>query len=233
LEATGRAALDLVVSRAVAAGRGTGHVIESEPDLGRYLVTQSQVAFGLLDGYEATGEARYLAAAKDIAEFVRNNMKVAGETAYRDHLTVGAEFGLLDMPLRPMQDNARLARVFVRLEAQGVWDEGRVAAQDVLGSYAGDLASHGLHAVEPGLAIDEILSEPLVVTLEGQADDPRAKSLRRAALNLRHGWVVIKTAPGAAPAASLGWRGGTRRVTDPAALASTMKGLLAAGIGAP
>ena len=232
-QAAGRAALDLVLLRAVTAGRGSGHVIESEPDVGRYLVTQSQVAFGFLDGYEATGDARYLAAAKDIAEFVRNNMKVAGETAYRDHLTVGTEFGLLDMPLRPMQDNARLARVFVRLEAQGVWDEGRPAAQEVLGSYAGDLASHGVRAVEPGLAIDEVLSEPLVVTLEGRADDPRAKSLRRAALNLRRGWVVIKTVPGAAPAASLAWRGGTRRVTDPAAMASAMKGLLAAGIGSP
>ncbi len=233
LEAAGRAALDLVLVRAITAGRGAGHVIESEPDMGRYLVTQSEVAFGLLDGYEATGEARYLAAAKDIAEFVRNNMKVAGESSYRDHLVVGPEFGLLDMPLRPMHDNARLARVFVRLGLQGAFDEGRSAAEEVLGSYAGDLASHGVRAVEPGLAIDELLSEPLLVTLEGSADDPRAKSLRRAALNLRHGWVVIKTVPGAAPGATLAWRGGTRRVTDPAALAGALKDLLAARIGAP
>ena len=233
LEAAGRAALDLVLLRAVTAGRGSGHVIESEPDVNRYLATQSQVAFGLLDGYEATGDARYLAAAKDIAEFVRNNMKTAGETSYRDHLAFGTEFGLLDMPLRPMQDNARLARVFIRLAAQGVQDDGRAAAEEVLSSYAGDLASHGVRAVEPGLAIDEYLSEPLVVTIEGPAGDPRTQNLRRAALNLRHGWVVIKTAPGAAPAASLAWRGATRRATDPAALASAMKGLLAAGIGAP
>jgi uncharacterized protein YyaL (SSP411 family) len=233
LEAAGRAALDLVLVRSVAAGRGAGHVIESHPDMGRYLVTQSEVAFGLLDGYEATGDARYLAAARDVAEFVRNNMKGAGEKSYRDHLVVGTEFGLLDMPLRPMQDNARLARVFIRLAAQGAFEEGRIAAEEVLSGYAGDLASHGVRAVEPGLAIDELLSEPLLVTLEGPADEPRAKNLRRAALNLRQGWVVIKTAPGAAPAATLTWRGGSRRVTDPAALAGALKGLLAAGIGAP
>jgi uncharacterized protein YyaL (SSP411 family) len=233
LEQAGRTALDLVLTRAVAAGRGAGHVIESEPDLGRYLVTQSEVAFGLLDGYEATGDARYLAAAKDIAEFVRNNMKVSGEKAYRDHLVVGAEFGLLDMPLRPMQDNARLARVFVRLAAQGEFEEGHFAAEEILGSYAGDLASHGVRAVEPGLAIDEIISEPLVVTLEGAVDDPKAMALRRAALNLRHGWVVVKTARGATPAATLAWRGGSRRVTEPAALAGALKGLVAAGVGRP
>jgi uncharacterized protein len=232
-EQAGRAALDLVMARAVNTGRGAGHVIETEPDQGRYLVTQSEVAFGLLDGYEATGEARYLAAAKDIAEFVQNNMKVPGETSYRDHMVVGPEFGLLDMPLRPMQDNARFARVLVRLAAQGASDEGRTAAEEILGSYAGDLASHGVRAVEPGLAIDELLTEPLTVTLEGRVDDPKASALRRSALNLRHGWVVVKTAPGAAAAATLAWRGGSRRVTDPAAMAGALKELIAARVGAP
>lgn len=232
LEKAGRAALDLVVSRAVRTGRGVDHVLESEADRGRYLVTQSKVAFGLIDGYEATGEPRYLAAAKDIAMFVRNNMKVGDETAYRDHLQVGPEFGLLDMPLRPMQDNARFARVLVRLEAQGAQDDGRATAGHVLSNYAGDLAVHGVRALEPGLAIDELLSEPLLVTLEGPADDPKTHELRRAALNLKHGWVVIKTARGAAPAATLAFRGGTRRVTDPAALAPQLKELIQAGIGA-
>jgi uncharacterized protein YyaL (SSP411 family) len=233
LETAGRAALDLVLDRAVVAGRGAAHVIESSPDNGRYLVTQTEVAFGLEDAYEATGDARYLAGAKDVGAFVRNNMRVGGETAYRDHLPVGPEFGLLDMPLRPMIDNARLARVFVRLAAQDAQEDGRTAAEEVLGNYAGDLAVHGVRAVEPGLAIDELLSEPLVVTLEGPANDPLTLALRRAALNLRQGWVVIKTAQGAAPAATLAWRGSTRRVTEPAALSGELKGLLQAGIGAP
>jgi uncharacterized protein YyaL (SSP411 family) len=233
LQSAGRAALDLVLDRAVASGRGAAHVIESDPDNGRYLVTQTEVAFGLEDAYEATGDARYLAGAKDVAGFVRNNMRVVGETAYRDHLPVGPEFGLLDMPLRPMQDNARLARVFVRLAAQGTLEDGRTAAEEVLGNYAGDLAIHGVRAVEPGLAIDELLSEPLVVTLEGPGNGPLTQALRRAALNIRHGWVVIRTAPGGEAALTLSWRGSTRRVTEPAALAGELKGLLEAGVGAP
>jgi uncharacterized protein YyaL (SSP411 family) len=209
------------------------HVIESDPEAGRYLVTQSEVAFGLIDAYETTGEARYLAAAKDVTEFVRNNLKVGRETAYRDHLSTGSEFGLLDMPLRPMQDNALLARVFVRLAAHGAIEGGIALAEDVLGNYSGDLAVHGVRAIQPGLAIDEVLSEPLFVTIEGGADEPRAQELRRAAVNLRHGFVVIKSATGAAPAASLVWRGGTRRVTDPAAMPGELKSLIEAGLGAP
>jgi len=234
LEKAGRAAVNLVLERAVTGARGSGHVIEAEPDNGRYLVTQSEVAFGLLDAYETTGDARYLAAAKDVAQFTRNNLKGAGERAYRDHLPLGPEFGLLDMPLRPMLDNARMARVFLRLAAQGVLEDGRTAAEEVLGNYAGDLAVHGVRAVEPGLAIDELLSEPLLVTIEGSAADPAAAALRRAAVNLKRGWVVIRTAPeGGTPAATLAARGVNRRVTDPAAMAGALKSLLDASIAAP
>jgi uncharacterized protein YyaL (SSP411 family) len=233
LDKAGRAALQLVLERALVQGRGASHVIEAEPENGRYLVSQTEVAFGLLDAYESTGDGRYLAAAKDLAEFVRNNLKVGAETSFRDHLPVGHEFGLLDMPLRPMLDNARLARVLVRLSAQGVLNDGRTMAEQILGNYAGDLAVYGVRAVEPALAIDEVLSEPLVVTIEGKAGDAGASALRRAALNLRRGWVVIRTAAGESPGASLAWRGNTRRVTDPAAMAGELKSLAEASVGAP
>jgi hypothetical protein len=136
------------------------------------------------------------------------------------------------MPLRPMTDNTRFARVLVRLEVHGANGEGRAMAKDILGTYAGGLAMRGVRAIEPGLAIDELLSEPLLVTIEGPADDPKTQDLRRAALNLHHGWLVIKTAPGGSPSATLSWRRGTRRVTDPAAMAGQLKGLVQAGVGA-
>lgn len=234
LEKAGRAALDLVVARSVQSGRGSDHVVEPDPDAGRFLVTQADVAFGLEDAYEATGDARYLDAAKGIVGFVRNNMKSGTETSYRDHIpSGGSEFGLLDMPFRPMIDNARLARVLVRLEAQGAIADGRDTARAVLGNYAGDLAAHGARAIEPGLAIDELLAEPLVVTIEGAVDDPAAIALRRAALNAPQGWVVIRSKPAGAAAAELSWRGGTRRVTDPAALASEVRALASSVLGTP
>ena len=231
LEVAGRAALDLVLQRAVASGRGVDHVIEDEAGNGRFLVTQSRVALGLLDGYESTGDARYLAAAKDIAGFVRNNLQVGDETAYRDHLPIGAEFGLLDMPLLPMNDNARFARVLVRLAALGALEEGRTLAKKILENYAGDLAVRGVRALEPSLAIDELLSEPLVVTIEGPVDDSKTRQLRRAVLNLKRGWVVIKTAQGGVPAATLAFKGGTRRVADPTAMAKQLNDLVEAGRG--
>ncbi len=233
LDKAGRTALDLVLLRSVSAGRGAAHVLESDADPGRYLVSQSEVAFGLLDGYESTGDARYLAAAKDVAEFVRNNMKVGAETSFRDHMAIGREFGLLDMPLRPMVDNARMARVFVRLAVQGAMPDGRTLAEQVMGNYAGELAVYGVRAIEPSLAIDEIVTEPLVVTIEGNPTDPTAVALRRAALNLRRGYVVIRSAHGDAPAATLAWHKASRRVTAAAAMPAELKALLEAGADTP
>jgi uncharacterized protein YyaL (SSP411 family) len=233
LQSKGRAALELVLTRAVTSGRGAQHVLDSEDERGRYLVTQSKVALGLEDAYEATGEPRYLAAAKDIVTFVRNNLKVGDESSFRDHLPVAAEFGLLDMPLRPMQDNARFARVLVRLAAQGVLDDGRAVAEQVLGTYAGELAVYGTRAIEPGLAIDELLSEPLVVSIDGPPNDPATLALRRSALNLPQGWVVIKNGGGPTPAASLTWKGKTRRATDSGALAAQAKAFVKSGVGQP
>ena len=233
LEKAGRGALDLVLSRSVQPGRGSDHVVEPDPDAGRFLETQVDVAFGLEDAYEATGDARYLDAAKSVVTFVRNNLRSGAETNYRDHVPTGTEFGLMEMPFRPMVDNARLARVLVRLEAQGEMNDGQETAKAILGNYAGELATHGARAIESGLAIDELLEAPLVVTIEGGADDPAAVALRRAALVAPHGWVVIRTRRGGAAGAEISWRGGTRRTADPAALAGEVRALASSVVGTP
>ena len=229
----GKAALDLVLERSFQANRGINHVVEPDPGSGRYLEAQADTAFAFEDAYEATGDARYLAAAKDIVGFVRNNMKSSDETAFHDHVPTGFEFGLLDMPLRPMIDNAHLARVLLRLDLQGATTDGRDVAKEVLATFAGDLADRGARAIVPGLAIDELVSEPMLITIEGSAGDPAAGALRRAALNAPHGWVVIRSAPAETAGASLSWRGSNRHVTDPSALASEVRALAAGVVGAP
>jgi len=196
-------------------------------------VTQADAAFGFEDAYEATGDPRYLDAAKGIVAFVRNNMKFGTETNFRDHVATGADFGLLELPIHPLPDNARLARVLVRLETQGAITDGREIARAILGNYAGDLATHGTHSIEAGLAIDEIVNEPMTVTIEGAHDDPQASALRRAALSAPHGWVVIRTRAATAAAAEVSWRGSTRRVGDPATLAAAVRELAGSVVGTP
>jgi len=230
-EAAGRAALDFVVENGIPPGRGARHVIEARPDLGRFLVTQADVAFALLDGYECTGDRKYLQAASGIATFVEGNLKVGTETAYRDHLSLGHEAGMLEMPFRPMADNARFARVLVRLEEHGAITDGKKEAIAILGGYAGDLTISGARAIEAALAVQEALAPPMTVTIEGPQDAPATRALRHEALALPQGYLIVKTAAGGKTGATLAWRGAQRRVDKPADLVAAWK-TLSTSVGA-
>ena len=214
----GRAALDLVLERAYSRGRGVDHVIEPRPEARRFLVAQADVAFGLIDAYESTGEPRYLAAARDIVDFSLGNLLQRGETALRDHLPDSVEIGLLANPRRPMSDNVRLSRVMRRLALHGQGEIYAERAASILGSYAGDLTLYGAQAVEAALAVEESIREPLLVRIDGGAD-ARAVALRRAAVNLPWAWTVVTTGKAdAAPSAMLSWRGESQQVQEAAAL---------------
>jgi hypothetical protein len=216
--AAGRGALDLVLERAYLRGRGVDHVIEPRPEPRRFLVAQADVAFGLIDAYETTGEPRYLAAARDIVDFSLANLLRPGETALRDHLPEAVEIGLLANPRRPMAENVRLARVMRRLALHGQGEVYAERATSILGSYAGNLTLYGVQAVEAALAVEEVIREPLVVRIEGSAGS-ETRALRRAALNLSWPWTVVTTGrTDGAASASLTWRGESQRVEQPEAL---------------
>ncbi len=224
----GRSALDMVLERAYARGRGVDHVIEPRPESRRFLVTQADVAFGLVDAYETTGEARYLAAARDIVDFSLANLLRPGETALRDHLPEQTEIGLLANPRRPMADNARLARVMRRLALQGQGEIYGERAASILGSYAGNLTLYGAQAVEGGVAVEEMIREPLLVRVDGNPS--QTAGLRRAAVNLPWAWTVVTTGrTEGTPSATLSWRGDTQQVSDLQALAEAAAKLTGTG----
>lgn len=227
----GRGAIELVLGAVRDRGRGIDHVIEPSPEPRRFLSTQADVALGLVDAYETTGETRYLGAAREIADFALNNLLVSGEKILRDHLPEPSSIGLLASPRHPMPDNVRLARVLLRLAAHGLGENYRERATSILGAFAGDLAAYGVHGVESALAIEEAVREPVVVRIEGPPDQAAARAMRRAALNAPGPWLVVQTAgdEGRGPSAAVvSWRGATARVDRPERLASEIRRLMAA-----
>src|SRR5262249_51770361 len=125
-------------------------------------------------------------------------------------------------------DNARFARVLLRLEAHGAIDDGRKEAEAILGEYAGDLSLAGPRAVEAALAVQELLDPPLTATVFGPAGGPATAALRRAALDLPKAWMVVRSGGGSPPRVELAWRGATERVGRPADLAAALQRIRAA-----
>ncbi|HEX6852380.1 MAG TPA: DUF255 domain-containing protein [Candidatus Polarisedimenticolaceae bacterium] len=221
LEKAGREAVELVLAKAYAAGRGVGHVVEPNPEQHRFLVSQADCAFGLVDAYESTGDVRYLDAAASLAEFVTANMFQGSEVAARDFLPIEPTAGLLSSPRWPMPDNVLLARTMTRLAIHGRGDVWRPRASGLVGAFGRDPSAYYTRGIDVGVALEELGRDPLVVTIDGDPSDPATRALRRAALNLRPAWVVVRNGkPDAPPAASIARGSGQgRRVTDPAALA--------------
>lgn len=220
LEDAGRAAIDLVLARAYTRGRGVLHVIEPQPEEHRFLVSQADVAFAFIDAYETTGDPRLLDAAKDLVDFAVRNLQAPGESALRDFLPIGPVQGLLKLPKRIVTDNARIARVMLRLAALGQGAEYRDGAYRILSAFAGDLVAYHTKAVEPALAIEEAVREPVVLTVDGNPSDPKTAAWRRAALRVPRVWTVVRTGDsGAPPGLSIAFGGRSAPATRPETLA--------------
>jgi uncharacterized protein YyaL (SSP411 family) len=215
----GEAALDLVFERGYRSARGVRHVIEPPVERGVYLSTQAGVALAFLDAYETTGRRRYLDAARDIVDFATHNLKSAGKATYNDHLARPSPIGLLGNERRPIRANVRLARAMLRLAAHGAGELYREQAIGVLEWYAGDLSAFGVHGVEPALAIEEAIADPLVVRISGSPEDSTTTALRRAAAQSAWPWTIVQTGSSEGrPVAALTWRGESTEVGDAGAL---------------
>jgi len=226
-------ALELTLSAAYHRGRGVDHVIEARGGTGRYLETQADVALAFIDAFETTGEDRWLRAARDIVDFSLANLRPTGEAALIDHLPEAAPIGILANPRRPLRPNTRLARAMLRLSIHGQGAVYGYEARRILESFSGSLTDYGVHSVESALAVEELIREPLTVTISGGGEG--AAALRRAAINLPWGWTVVTTAPTAAgetaSSAEIVWRGSSVRVGTSAELDAEVRRLTGLGPG--
>ncbi len=165
--------------------RGFVHVLGSDPASGvRFVDDQAQMAGALLDAYEATGQARYLAAARQVVELMLRDYRE--EAGFRDVPRDASGPGV-DLPHIPVQDaptpsaNAVAARVLLRLSRILHDEPFRMAAERLLATWAPALAPHGLFASTLMLAVDDLLTEPAHVTIVGPLADERTARLHSAA----------------------------------------------------
>jgi uncharacterized protein YyaL (SSP411 family) len=227
LVAAGESALELVIARAHAPGRGMRHVIEPRPTPRAFLTTQADVALGLLDAFEGTGKARYLETAREVVDFALLNLKGDGGPALLDHLRESRPIGLLANPRRPMAPNVTLARAMIRLSAHGAGDRYREQARELLASYSGQLSLYRVHATTPALAVEEWIQTPVSVRIHGAPDSPGAARLRRAAMGASWPWTIVRVGDTdrGSVSAELSWKGTTETVKSAEALHESIRRL--------
>ncbi len=147
------------------------------------------LAHAALDGWEATGEVRFYAAAERIAEQVMERFYDRSASAFFDTEAPRAgetRLGALAARRKPLQDsptpagNPVAAMLLLRLEAMNGRETFMLAAQETLETFAGVVEHFGLYAATYGLALQRLVQRPIQVCVIG--DDAEARTLEAIAL---------------------------------------------------
>jgi uncharacterized protein YyaL (SSP411 family) len=129
----------------------------------------------------------YLDTARAAADFAIDELFSAG--SFRDGPAAGA--GLLDRPLRPLDDNVEMADALVDLAVVTGEDRYRAVARETIGAFAGAWDRIGIQVAGYGSVAARLCGDPLVIRI---ADDP-GSDLHRAALRVAdHEKIVIPAA---------------------------------------
>ncbi|MFB6068527.1 MAG: DUF255 domain-containing protein [Halobacterium sp.] len=132
----------------------------------------------------------YLETARAVADAAIDDLQDA-TGAFRDGPASGA--GLLDEPLRPIDDTAVMADALVDVHHLTGEDRYLDAARDAVGAFAGAADRMGVQVAAYGTAASRVVTGPLVVAV---ADDA-GSDLHRASLRLAdHEKVVVPDADG-------------------------------------
>ncbi|MBM3136151.1 MAG: DUF255 domain-containing protein [Chloroflexi bacterium] len=162
--------------------RGMYHYFEQSPHLEGQLNDQVRMAAALMDAYEHTGQADYLAKAETLAQLIPTLW--GGNGALYDTAVAPQALGRIGDRLQPITDNGLAAQLFARLYHLTHDESYKQAAANVLGAFVEPCASYGLFAADYALAVEWYLRPPLAITVVGSGDDPATSDLLRQALKV-------------------------------------------------
>jgi hypothetical protein len=194
LRKQGLATLDRVLSLLGPPSEGLAHYFDGSPSEVRgFLGDHAEIGLACLDAYADSGERAYLDSAKETASFALDNLP-APEGGFFDRRPDSGE-GALSVPTRPLEDNSAFATLLLRL-GRLLRDESLAnRARDTLSIYAGGYDLYDLMGAPFALAVDELLAEPVHVTILG--DVGGGELLRRTAVAGYRPYKLVDTlAPG-------------------------------------
>ena len=206
---------------------GVSHAESPAPDALLHLADNAAFGRGLLALYEATGEARWLAAARAVADALKRELFDDATGAFFAHSADAQAVGALKERRRPVDDNVDAGRFFLRLAIHEDSDARRaVAARTLRWLSAGERPRELGRFIGSYLTfLEESSADPLHVKVVGPAAAPGTRALLAAALRLRHPFAIVRLEPSAGTPAAFGCTGSrcTPPIQDPARLIKLLK----------
>jgi uncharacterized protein len=198
--------LDRMLSESWSESNGFAHRIGG-PSLGGSLDDQVFGVLALLDGYEATLDARYFRAAQRTMDIAIEKYGDIERGGFCDRSSDAPPMGGLDVRRKPFQDsptpgaNSVAAIALIRVHAFTNEPKYQDWAQKTLEAFAGIAPQFGMFAATYGLAATLFAHHPAQVVIIGAANDSAAQALEATANSIfRFGKSVLRILPGIQPA---------------------------------
>jgi uncharacterized protein len=134
---------------------GMFHYFEGAPLVAGLLNDQARMGTALVQAHQATGEAKYLDRARQLAEFILTRLKNP-DGGYFDIAVPGPAY--LSFRLTLIEQNGATASFFLALADVTGELRYRDAALWALSAFRGDLNSYGIHTAGFGQALNEFVN---------------------------------------------------------------------------
>lgn len=179
----GRRALDFLWEHVRKPGEGMYRFHDGAAHLLGLLGDQVYMALALLDAFEATGEPEQLERSLELASLLEERFADADHGGFFDVWRGHESLGRLDLPNKPIGENAACARLFGRLEHYTGDSRYHDIAGRTLAVFAGQQEALGHFAAGFARAVDGYLHPQADIRVVGDKD--ALADLHRSALRLR------------------------------------------------
>ena len=146
--------LECLWSRCRGSEDGMYHYYDGTPHLPGLLVDQAEMGKALVQAYLASGDAKHLARAGNVADSILARLKNTNG-GYFD--LCSGELYFLKLRLTQIEGNGSAALFLLRLAQATNAPKYREAARWALDAFPGECASFGIHAAQFGQALDKFL----------------------------------------------------------------------------
>lgn len=207
----------------------------SPPAVPGLLVDHVEAARAALTLAQVTGQNRFLAAARSLAQTIETRLW-AEDGGFLDHIPSEGDVGALRYRERPFDRNASAVRLFLDLAHVTGERSYRAIAERTLALLSPSAGRYGIAGAEFAMAVEEFFDPPLRFVVVGAPDT--TESLRSAAVSLpvaaRRVWTLerggrigsLTFPPAPTPAVyACGARGCSRPVTDAEGLAAAVQSI--------
>jgi uncharacterized protein len=175
------------------------HGADDDPAGLLYLRDQAAMGFAMLALYRATGEPRWLDTASAVGAFMKARLEDPEHGGLYAHTEDPAAVGVFAVRRKPVEENGLAARFFIALHRH-LDGDGRIAtpyreaAERALAAVGQPktIEKEGRIVGQLVLALEDVLTPIVDITVVGLPEDPRTLALHRAALRLYEPRAVIE-----------------------------------------